>query len=84
MGVLNYSNMKHALCFDLSNPTEKEYFYVVDEKKLEEDTELPYKIGQQVSRLSGDADSELFYSVHPSEYEGVQVYCRFHTHFIQN
>tara|TARA_R110000824_G_scaffold148920_8_gene318955 strand:- start:11404 stop:12243 length:840 start_codon:yes stop_codon:yes gene_type:complete len=82
-GFISFDDDIHRMCFDLENITHAEIFYVVNEKILDEDSELLYKIKQQVRSVSHEDMKSLQYSVHPSEYEGVQAYCRLHTHYIQ-
>ena len=77
-GFISFDDDIHRMCFDLENITHAEIFYVVNEKILDEDSELLYKIS-----VSHEDMKSLQYSVHPSEYEGVQAYCRLHTHYIQ-
>jgi len=83
LGFISFNDNESKMCFDLHNIRNTEIFYVVNEKILDEDSNLLYKIKQQVKSMSGEDMKSLSYSVHPSEYEGVQVYCRLHTHFIQ-
>jgi hypothetical protein len=77
-GISNLENEKKVF-FLLDNPRQIEYYYGINERKLETDTMLHKKITQQIE----NQEVKTSYGIYSTNYDDDYVYCVIHSSHIQ-
>jgi hypothetical protein len=83
IGLFDVENSKEKLFFVLDIPREKNYYYAVPEKQLEEDKNLMEVIQNNLKNNFEHARLKTTYSVYPTEYDKLFAYCEKSSTLIQ-
>jgi len=74
LGVLDVEKNEEKLFFPLDKPTEKCYYYGINEERLETDGKLLREIRKQVKANSEQAGAPCSYAIHSTSYEDDMAY----------
>ena len=83
MGFCNFKDDMEKYFFKLDIPREKRYYYAVPRKTLEEDFTLIERIKEQVKKSVEHDKMKITYSVFPTDYDQIYVYCEANSSLIQ-
>jgi len=83
IGLLNMENDEEKMFFSLDIPREKNYYYGVPKKQLEEDENLMDIIQNNVKDNKDHDKMKTTYSVYSTEYDKLLAYCEKSSTLIQ-
>jgi len=83
LGLLDEDNNQEKMFFELDIPREKNYYYGVPNKQLEEDENLMENIQNNVKTIKEHDKMKTTYSVYSTEYDKLIAYCEKSSTLIQ-
>ena len=83
LGLLDEENNQEKMFFELDIPREKNYYYGVPNKQLEEDENLMKNIQNNVKTIKEHDKMKTTYSVYSTEYDKLYAYCEKSSTLIQ-
>ena len=83
IGLLDVENNEEKMFFSLDFPREKNYYYGVPNKQLEEDENLMKNIQNNVKTIKEHDKMKTTYSVYSTEYDKLYAYCEKSSTLIQ-
>ena len=83
IGLLDSDNNQEKMFFDLDIPREKNYYYGVPKKQLEEDENLMEVIHQNLKQNIEHDKMKTTYSVYSTDYDKLIAYCEKSSTLIQ-
>jgi len=83
IGLLDVENNEEKMFFSLDIPREKNYYYGVPNKQLEEDENLMKNIQNNVKTIKEHDKMKTTYSVYSTEYDKLFAYCEKSSTLIQ-
>jgi len=83
IGLLDVENNEEKMFFSLDFPREKNYYYGVPNKQLEEDENLMENIQNNVKTIKEHDKMKTTYSVYSTEYDKLYAYCEKSSTLIQ-
>ena len=84
LGLLDEENNQEKMFFELDIPREKNYYYGVPNKQLEEDASLMEVIQTNLKTNIEHDKMKITYSVYSTEYDKLLAYCEKSSTLIQN
>ena len=83
IGLLDVENNEEKMFFSLDIPREKNYYYGVPKKQLEEDENLMETIQNNVKNTKEHDKMKTTYSVYSTDYDKLYAYCEKSSTLIQ-
>jgi len=83
IGLLDVENNEEKMFFSLDIPREKNYYYGVPKKQLEEDENLMETIQNNVKNIKEHDKMKTTYSVYSTDYDKLYAYCEKSSTLIQ-